>query len=244
MTIKNQVQLITYADSLGGDLKRLEQLLDQYFTDIFRGGIHILPPFPSSGDRGFAPMTYFEIEPSFGSWDDVRRIGQRFDVILDLMVNHISRQSEYFKDFVRKGRKSIYADLFITLDKVWPGGDPPPADVAKIFLRKPDHPFSDIVIEETGQTERVWTSFGTRDWSEQVDLDVQSPLTRRLFTDILDFMSRQYVSMLRLDAIGYVIKKPGTSCFFVEPEIYGLVFGRSLCPGDGPAARSPRALLD
>lgn len=220
MTVKNQVQLITYADAMGGDLPRLGQMLHKHFSDIFRGGVHILPPFPSSADRGFAPMTYFEIDPSFGSWEDISRIGEHFDVIVDMMVNHISRQSAYFQDFVKKGRTSPYADLFITLEKIWPDGDPPPADVAKIFLRKPDHPFSDIVIEETGLVERVWTSFGTRDWSEQVDLDVQSGLTRRFFADILTFMSRQKVSMLRLDAIGYVIKKRGTSCFFVEPEIY------------------------
>lgn len=220
MTVKNQVQLITYADSLGGNLQQLNHLLTKHFSDIFRGGVHILPPFPSSGDRGFAPMTYFEIEPAFGTWEDVSQIGEHFDVIVDMMVNHISRQSAYFQDFVKKGRASSYADLFITLEKIWPDSSPPPSDIAKIFLRKPDHPFSDILIEETGLTERVWTSFGTRDWSEQVDLDVQSTLTRKFFTDILTFMSQRKVSMLRLDAIGYVIKKRGTSCFFVEPEIY------------------------
>ena len=190
MTVKNRVQLITYADSLGGNLTQLDQLLHKHFTDIFQGGIHILPPFPSSADRGFAPMTYFQIDPSFGNWEDVSQIGEQFDVIVDMMVNHISRQSAYFQDFVKKGRSSSYADLFITLEKIWPDGAPPPADVAKIFLRKPDHPFSDVVIEETGQTERVWTSFGTRDWSEQVDLDVQSPLTRKFFIEILSFMSQ------------------------------------------------------
>jgi sucrose phosphorylase len=29
--------------------------------------------------------------------------------------------------------------------------------------------------------------------------------------------------MVRLDAIGYVVKKIGTSCFFMEPEIYGFL---------------------
>lgn len=33
-------------------------------------------------------------------------------------------------------------------------------------------------------------------------------------------MSQNGVKMVRLDAIGYIIKKPGTSCFFVEPDIY------------------------
>ena len=63
------------------------------------------------------------------------------------MINHLSRQSAEFQDFQRRGRQSPNADLFITLDKVWPDGDPPAADIAKIVLRKPDSPFSTITIE-------------------------------------------------------------------------------------------------
>ena len=143
-----------------------------------------------------------------------------YDVMLDLMINHISRQSPEFQDFERQGRRSPYADLFITLDKVWPDGDPPRADVERIFLRKPDSPFSTITIRETGERERVWTSFGSADWSEQVDLDVTSPATRKLITEWLRFLASQDVRIVRLDAVGYVIKKPGTTCFMVEPEIY------------------------
>ena len=61
MAVKNQVQLITYPDSLGGDLKTLNQVLTTYFPNTFKGGIHILPPFPSSGDRGLEQLTYLEI---------------------------------------------------------------------------------------------------------------------------------------------------------------------------------------
>jgi sucrose 6(F)-phosphate phosphorylase len=212
-------QLLTYPDSLGGDLRGLGALLDGHLDGLF-AGVHILPPFPSSGDRGFAPLTYWEIDPRFGTWDDVRRIGERHEVMLDLMINHLSRQSPEFKDFERRGRRSPYADLFITLDKVWPHGDPPAADVARIFLRKPEAPFSTVTIADSGEVERVWTSFGTADWSEQIDLDVRSTTTRSLITDWLRFFERQRVRMVRLDAVGYVIKKPGTSCFMVEPEIY------------------------
>ena len=95
-------------------------------------------------------------------------------MLLDLMINHISRSSPQFRDFQRRGRRSPFADLFITLDKVWPNGEPLPGDVARIFLRKPNSPFSSVTIEETGEEERIWTSFGTADWSEQIDLDVTS----------------------------------------------------------------------
>jgi len=221
--MKNQVQLITYPDSLGGNLKSLNDLLLTDFAGVFKGGVHMLPPFPSSGDRGFSPITYLEIEPAFGGWADVRCIGEHFDILIDLMVNHISRQSPFFQDFIQKGRKSAYADLFITLDKVWPDGQPPQEDVAKIFLRKPEHPFSDIVVKDTGQVERIWTSFGTKDWAEQIDLDVRSEATRKLLTEYLAHFSQQKIKIVRLDAVGYVIKKPGTSCFMVEPEIYEFI---------------------
>ncbi len=124
-----------------------------------------------------------------------------------------------FED-VRRGRRSPHADLFVTLDKVWPNGDPPAADVARIFLRKPDAPFTDVIVRETGQRERVWTSFGTRDWSEQIDLDMRSPTARGLVTGWLRFFASHWVRIVRLDAVAYVIKKAGTSCFMVEPDIY------------------------
>jgi sucrose phosphorylase len=212
-------QLLTYPDSLGGNLRELANLLDGPLDGLF-GGVHILPPFPSSGDRGFAPLTYQEIDPRFGTWEDITRIGMGHDVMLDVMINHISRQSPEFQDFQRFGRRSRYADLFITLDKIWPNGDPPMSDVAQIFLRKPDSPFSSVTIEETGEPERIWTSFGSANWSEQIDLDVTSDATRSLVSGWLRFFADHGVRLVRLDAVGYVIKKPGTSCFMVEPEIY------------------------
>lgn len=217
--IRPRPQLLTYPDSLGGGLRPLAILLEGPLAGLF-SGVHVLPPFPSSGDRGFAPLTYYNIDPRFGGWEDVRRIAEQHDVMLDLMINHISRQSPQFQDFERQGRRSPYADLFITLDKIWPGGDPPREDVERIFLRKPDSPFSTITIRETGERERVWTSFGSADWSEQVDLDVTAPATRKLITEWLRFLASQDVRFVRLDAVGYVVKKPGTSCFMVEPEIY------------------------
>jgi sucrose phosphorylase len=219
VAVKNQVQLITYPDSLGGDLKTLHTILLQYFADICPGGIHILPPFPSSGDRGFAPLTYLDIEPTFGTWEDIRRIGENFDVLLDLMVNHISRQSMYFQDFLKKGRQSEYADMFIMVDKMWPNGNPPSEEIDKIFLRRTE-PFSTYTIAKTGKTEKVWTTFGKTTPSEQIDMDVNSEITRKILTDFLANFSRNNVKIVRLDAVGYVVKKSGTTCFFVEPEIY------------------------
>ncbi|KKO53002.1 sugar phosphorylase [Paenibacillus sp. DMB20] len=207
---------------MGGNLKTLHQVLLKHFADICQGGIHILPPFPSSGDRGFAPLTYLEIEPSFGSWEDIRAIGDHFDILVDLMVNHISRQSPYFQDFLAKGRASAYADLFLTLDKIWEDGEPVQADIDKMFLRRP-LPYSTFKVEETGEEIKVWTTFGKTDPSEQIDLDIHSQQTKQLLTEFFANFKEQNVKIVRLDAVGYVIKKLGTSCFFVEPDIYAFL---------------------
>jgi sucrose phosphorylase len=219
MKVKNQVQLITYPDSLGGDLKKLNYVLETYFAGLFAGGIHILPPFPSSGDRGFAPLTYLEIEPRFGSWEDIKHIGEKHDILLDLMVNHISAKSHYFQDFLKNGRKSDYSDLFITMDKIWPEGNPPRQEIEKIFLRRAE-PFSEFTIEESGKVEKVWTTFGKSTPSEQIDMDIHSPIARQLLSEFMTNFSHNHVKIVRLDAVGYVIKKIGTTCFFVEPDIY------------------------
>lgn len=219
MTLKNQVQLITYPDSLGGDLPTLNKLLKKYFSEIFKGGVHILPPFPSSGDRGFAPLTYLEIDEKFGTWNDLKDIGEDFDLIVDLMVNHISQQSEYFQDFLKKGRDSKYEDLFITLDKLWEDSKPRKEDIDKMFLRR-DVPYSTFTIKKTGERETVWTTFGRQTPSEQIDLDIHSKIYKNLITEFFKKFNKNNVKIVRLDAIGYVIKKLGTSCFFVEPEIY------------------------
>jgi sucrose phosphorylase len=212
-------QLITYADSLGGDLAAIHALLAGPFEGLF-GGVHLLPPFPSSGDRGFAPVTYERIDPRYGDWNDIIALARDHDVLLDLMINHLSRRSDEFRDFERFGRASASADLFITLDKVWPDGRPLANDVARVFLRKPHDPFTTIDIAATGAQETIWTTFGMADRVEQIDLDLRSPATRRLLAEWLALFASKGVRIVRLDAIGYVVKKAGTSCFMVEPEIW------------------------
>ena len=232
-------QLISYADSLGGDLASLHELLTTELAGVFTGGLHLLPPFPSSGDRGFAPICYDQIEPDFGDWDDIARLSEAGPLVLDVMVNHISRQSEAFADFEQKGRASEWADLFITLDKVWPDGKPEPGDLAHVALRKPDNPFSVVTITgkqedhnpavggthdttETTQTETIWTTFGFSGGpvTEQIDLDINSPLALDLFNMWFAGLAARGATTLRLDAIGYLTKKPGTRCFMNKPEIW------------------------
>ena len=101
-TIRDGVMLITYADSMGGNLRELKRMLDRHFEGAVNG-VHILPFFPSSADRGFAPLRYDRVEEAFGNFDDVQALGRDYPLMFDFMVNHISRSSEYFQDYLERG---------------------------------------------------------------------------------------------------------------------------------------------
>ncbi len=55
MPIQNKAMLITYSDSMGKNIKETHEVLNKYIGDAI-GGVHLLPFFPSTGDRGFAPF--------------------------------------------------------------------------------------------------------------------------------------------------------------------------------------------
>jgi sucrose phosphorylase len=224
MSISNKVQLITYADSLGKNLQDLEFVLDNYLKNIV-GGVHILPFYPSSVDRGFGPLTHLEVDPKFGSWSDIRKIASKFDLTADLVVNHISDKSIYFQDFLDHGRQSKYADMFLTMDKFFPDGVVDQELMSQVYVRKPVLPIEQVQLK-SGEVVGLWNTF----FREQIDLDIYSQVTRDLFSEFINNLAKNGVKMLRLDAIGYVTKKLGTKCFFEEPEIYEVLdWVYSLC---------------
>ena len=134
-TVENKAMLITYADSLGHNLRDLEQTLNGPFDGAF-GGVHILPFFPSSGDRGFSPITYREVDPAFGTWEDVDRLGKRYYLMFDYMINHISVKSPEYQDFLAKKDASRYRDFFIRFKDFWKNGEPTPEEDAAIYRRR------------------------------------------------------------------------------------------------------------
>lgn len=211
MALRNQVQLICYPDRLGENLGDLYRFLERHLGDAI-GGVHLLPFYPSNADGGFSPLTHKEVEPAFGSWSDIELIAHRYDLCVDLILNHISDQSLEFQDYVANGSASEYADLFIDVDALGPITD---ADLALIHIRKEKEPFREVQFAD-GSRGRVWCTFTER----QVDLNYRSEQTRQLMGDYIAFLAGKGVRLFRLDAFGYITKRIGTSCFMVEPDVY------------------------
>ena len=86
--VENKIMLITYADSMSENLAELHEILGRYFEGVF-GGVHVLPFFPSSGDRGFAVIHYDIVDPAFGTWEDIDRLGKRYYLMADFSYNFV-----------------------------------------------------------------------------------------------------------------------------------------------------------
>lgn len=210
--------LITYADSMGKDLKELHSVLNKHYKDAV-GGVHILPFFPSSADRGFAPTRYDKVDEAFGDFSDIEAIGKDYYLMFDFMVNHISASSEYFRDFLQKKDSSEYKDFFIRFRDFWNGGEPTREQIDLIYKRKPRAPYIEAEFAD-GSKEKIWCTF----CEEQIDLDVTKEKTKRFIRDTLKDMCRHGAAVIRLDAFAYAIKKANTSCFFIEPDIWELLY--------------------
>jgi sucrose phosphorylase len=217
MKFKNGVMLITYANSMGKNLRELQGILDRYFDGAI-AGIHILPFFPSSSDRGFSPARYDIVDPEFGDWDDLTALSTKYYLMYDFMINHISSQSFYFQYFVARKDKTPYAEMFIRYKDFWPGGEPTADDTDKIYKRKPKAPYVMVTFKD-GSSEKVWCTFG----DDQIDLNIQNDVTWQFIKENLQLLASQGAAFIRLDAFAYTPKKVGGSCFFEEPEIWGML---------------------
>ena len=207
-------QLITYADRLAGTIDGVDALLDGALAGVF-GGVHLLPFFvPIDGaDAGFDPVDHTAVDPRVGSWDSVGRLAQGHTVMADLIVNHVSSHSDAFVDWLEHGDDSAYTPMFLTPEHVF-GRVPEPTDLDQIYRPRPTSPFTEFEFAD-GTSRTVWTTFT----AEQIDIDVEHPLGWAHLVGILDRFEAAGIGIVRLDAVGYAIKRAGTSCFMLPETI-------------------------
>lgn len=216
--MKNQVQLITYVDRLAGTLRGLQDLLVQGPLRGLFGAAHLLPFFhPIDGaDAGFDPIDHTSVDNRLGDWRDLRALGSEIDIMADVIVNHISRRSAPFQNYLERGGESAYAGMFLTFDRVFPRGASE-SDLLAIYRPRPGLPFTSLTL--TDGTRRIfWTTFT----SEQMDIDVTHPRGIEYLDNILQTFSANGIRIIRLDAVGYAIKTAGQSCFMM-PETFEFI---------------------
>ncbi|WP_066015039.1 sugar phosphorylase [Endozoicomonas atrinae] len=206
---EQDIFLITYGDSLNDGEKKPLNVLNKFIKSQLGqliSTVHILPYFPFSSDDGFSVIDYLQVNPALGSWEDIRAISEDYRVMTDLVINHVSRESLWFADFVsgtQPGR-----DYFIEEE---------PATDLSMVTRPRNSPL--LVPTQTRRgTRHVWATFS----EDQIDLNFKNPDVLIKMVDIVLFYLAQGTSVVRLDAIAFLWKRLNTSCVHL-PETHTIV---------------------
>lgn len=207
------VTLLTYADRLAGDLPGLEALLTDELSAFT--GVHVLPFYtPFDGDdAGFDPTDHTAVDPRLGSWQDIARIGASREVTADLIVNHVSSGSAEFQEWLARGPESAHDGMFLTFDRVFPDGASE-ADITRFYRPRPGLPFTPYRSAD-GTRRLVWTTF----MPSQVDIDITHPRGLGYLERLTDTLAAGGVRTVRVDAVGYAVKTPGTDSFMTPQTL-------------------------
>jgi len=216
--------LITYADTItdparGTPLAAMNQFARKHLKGAIRC-IHLLPFFPWSSDDGFSVVDYRKVDPACGSWSEVESLGDEFDLMFDLVLNHCSSRSSWFKDFVAGIEPARH--YFLPMD--------PKGDYSEV-VRPRTTPLLTRTRTRDGEA-HIWTTFSP----DQVDLNWQNPEVFFEFLDILFLYLSKGMRIARLDAVAFLWKTLGTNCLHL-PETHEMVkLFRDVCEIVAPRA--------
>lgn len=198
--------LITYGDmvqpSVGEPVSKLckqHEFLQEYLNDEI-SSVHILPFFPSSSDDGFSVVDYRRVDERIGGWDDIKQMSRDFRLMGDLVMNHASRYSDWFKNYLNN--KKPHSDYFIEID--------PETDLSDV-TRPRSSPLLTPVHTANGE-KFVWSTFS----DDQIDVKFANPDVLFEYLDIFFFYLNKGLSVIRLDAVAFIWKEIGTSCIHLK----------------------------
>ena len=201
--------LITYADQVSATGETPLRTLGDFSQAHLQGivsGIHLLPFYPWSSDDGFSVKDYYAVDPAFGTWADIRRLGEHFQLMFDAVFNHMSAQSEWFKKFI--SGDPGYQDFFVTVEQT--------PDLSQVVRPRALPLLTEF--ETAAGLRRVWTTFS----ADQVDVNARNPAVLLALIDVLLFYVSQGARYIRLDAIAFLWKEIGTACLHL-PHTHRIV---------------------
>lgn len=208
--------LITYGDSIVDNAEPPLHTLNRLLTDFIGEAItsvHVLPFSPYSSDDGFAVIDYTAVNPELGDWDHLTAIGDRYRVMADLVINHVSSESEWFRNY-QKGIEPGATWFFEAT-----AGD----DLTAVV-----RPRTSPLLRPTETPEgvkHVWCTFS----HDQIDLDFRNPQVLIEFLRIIRLYLEKGVRIFRLDAIGFLWKQPGTTCIHLPQTHEAVRLIRCIC---------------
>ncbi len=201
--------LITYGDQVRSGKRPPLEVLAGFcgrHLDGLVSGVHLLPFYPWTSDDGFSVKNYRTVDPALGDWSAIARLGRRFRLMFDAVINHASASHAWFRGFLLGDPR--YQEHFIVVE-----GEP---DLSQV-VRPRALPLLTKFQTPSGE-KAVWTTFS----ADQVDLNYANPEVLLEIIDTLLFYAVQGAEFIRLDAIAYLWKEIGTPCIHL-PQTHRVI---------------------
>ncbi|MGN7788663.1 sugar phosphorylase [Enterobacter sp. 22452] len=201
---EKDVVLITYADqfSAAGEnaLPVFTRFYNKWLSHSF-SHVHLLPFYPWSSDDGFSVIDYHEVAPETGTWRDIAELKQSASLMFDYVCNHMSAKSQWFANYLQQ--TPGYEDFFISVD--------PQTDLSAVTRPRALPLLTPFTLHD-GSVRHLWTTFS----EDQIDLNFASPDVLIAMVDVLLHYLMEGANYIRLDAVGFMWKIPGTHCIHLE----------------------------
>ncbi|KUR03518.1 sugar phosphorylase [Enterobacter bugandensis] len=201
---EKDVVLITYADQFSAKGEKALPVFTRFYNEWLArtfSHVHLLPFYPWSSDDGFSVIDYHNVAPETGSWQDVADLKQSASLMFDFVCNHMSAKSEWFANYL--AQKPGYEDFFIAVD--------PETDLSAVTRPRALPLLTPFTLHD-GSVRHLWTTFS----DDQIDLNFASPQVLIAMVDVLLHYLAEGARYIRLDAVGFMWKIPGTSCIHLE----------------------------
>jgi sucrose phosphorylase len=206
---EHDIAVITYGNSIvrydEDALKTLHYFLHQHLHNTINT-VHILPFFPYCADDGFSVIDFTAVNKALGSWDDIEHISRNFRLMADLVINHCSKDSNWFQQFIND--QAPGNNFFITRS---------PEDNLSAVVRPRTTPLLRKVETRAG-TRYVWCTFS----HDQIDLDFSNPDVLCAMVNIIRHYLDRGIRIFRLDAVAFLWKETGTECINL-PQTHEIV---------------------
>lgn len=201
---EKDVVLITYADQFMAPgeraLSAFTRFYNKWLSDSF-SHVHLLPFYPWSSDDGFSVIDYHQVAPETGTWQNVAELKRSASLMFDFVCNHMSAKSQWFANYLQQ--KPGFEDFFISVD--------PKTDLSAVTRPRALPLLTPFTLHD-GSVRHLWTTFS----DDQIDLNFASPEVLIAMVEVLLHYLAEGASYIRLDAVGFMWKTPGTSCIHLE----------------------------
>ena len=201
---EKDIVLITYADQFSAPGEKALPVFTRFYNEWLSRSfshVHLLPFYPWSSDDGFSVIDYHEVAPETGSWRDVAELKKSASLMFDFVCNHMSAKSKWFENYINQAPG--YEDFFISVD--------PETDLSAVTRPRALPLLTPFTLHD-GSVRHLWTTFS----EDQIDLNFASPEVLIAMVDVLLHYLMEGARYIRLDAVGFMWKIPGTNCIHLE----------------------------